>query len=175
MARARPRSASPARARGAGSGAGARPVALPPDGRISLLKDGQLASPFGSGWIPSSDRLPAASRRDAGRAAGGPAPKAARRVAAIDAQVKPGFAYPWAGTAFLPGAQPMLGADLCAAKVIRFRVRGDGRRYTVSMASTGMSIPRTVAFEAGAEWKEVTIPFSGLYRGRSGGRDHDRI
>jgi hypothetical protein len=60
----------------------------------------------------------------------------------------------------MPGAQPMLGADLSAAKMIRFRVRGDGRKYTVAMASSGMTIPRSVPFETGAEWKEVAIPFS---------------
>ncbi|MFC5551145.1 CIA30 family protein [Massilia aerilata] len=136
---------------------GTQPLALPADGRISLLKDGKLASPFGTGWFPSTDKfaggvstvnLGAQSASEGGAAI------------AIDAQVKPGFAYPWAGAAFLPGAQPMLGADLSAAKMVRFRVRGDGRKYTVSMASSGMTIPRSVAFDTGAEWKEVTIPFS---------------
>jgi imidazolonepropionase-like amidohydrolase len=136
---------------------GAQPVALPGDGRISLLKDGKLASPFGTGWFASTDKF-----------AGGVstvtlgAQAAAEGGAAIliEAQVKPGFAYPWAGAAFMPGAQPMLGADLSAAKVVRFRVRGDGRKYTVSMASSGMTIPRSVLFETGAEWQEVTIPFA---------------
>jgi imidazolonepropionase-like amidohydrolase len=136
---------------------GAQPVALPGNGRISLLKDGKLASPFGTGWFASTDKF-----------AGGVstvtlgAQAAAEGGAAIliEAQVKPGFAYPWAGAAFMPGAQPMLGADLSAAKVVRFRVRGDGRKYTVSMASSGMTIPRSVLFETGAEWQEVTIPFA---------------
>jgi hypothetical protein len=30
----------------------------------------------------------------------------------------------------------------------------------LTMASSGMTIPRSVPFEAGAEWKEVAIPFS---------------
>jgi hypothetical protein len=136
---------------------GTQPLALPPDGRISLLKDGKLASPFGTGWFPSTDKfaggvstvnLGTQSASEGGAAI------------AIEAQVKPGFAYPWAGAAFMPGAQPMLGADLSAAKLIRFRVRGDGQKYTVTMASSGMTIPRSVLFETGAEWKEVTIPFS---------------
>jgi len=134
-----------------------QPVALPADGRITLLKEGKLASPFGTGWFPSTDKF-------AGGVStvtlGTEAAQEGGASIAIEAQVKPGFAYPWAGAAFMPGAQPMLGADLSAARVVRFRVRGDGRRYTVSMASSGMTIPRSVAFETGAEWKEVTIPFS---------------
>lgn len=139
------------------SAKGAQPLALPQDGRISLLKEGKLASPFGTGWFPSTDKFAGGvSTVNLNAQAAGEGGAAI----AIDAQVKPGFAYPWAGAAFMPGAQPMLGADLSAAKVIRFRVRGDGRKYTVSMASSGMTIPRSVAFETGAEWKEVTIPFS---------------
>jgi imidazolonepropionase-like amidohydrolase len=137
--------------------AGKRALALPADGRISLLKDGRLASPFGTGWLPSSDKFAggvSSVNLDARAAQEGGA------AIAVDAQVKPGFAYPWAGAAFMPGAQPMQGADLSNARVIRFRVRGDGRKYMLAMASSGMTIPRGVPFEAGAEWKEVAIPFS---------------
>lgn len=134
-----------------------QPLALPADGRISLLKDGKLASPFGTGWFPSTDKF-----------AGGVSTvdmhaQAAQEGGAailIAAQVKPGFVYPWAGAAFMPGTQPMLGADLRAARVLRFRVRGDGRKYMLTMASSGMTIPRSVPFDAGAEWQEVAIPFS---------------
>jgi imidazolonepropionase-like amidohydrolase len=139
------------------SAKGAQPLALPQDGRISLLKDGKLASPFGTGWFPSTDKFAggvSTVKLDAQAAQEGGA------SIAIDAQVKTGFAYPWAGAAFMPGAQPMRGADLSAAKVIRFRVRGDGRQYMLTLASSGMTIPRSVPFETGAEWKEVTIPFS---------------
>jgi imidazolonepropionase-like amidohydrolase len=136
---------------------GAPPLALPGDGRISLLKDSKLASPFGTGWIPSSDKFAgglSTVNLDAQAAGDGGA------AIAVEAQVKPGFVYPWAGAAFMPGAQPMLGADLSAAKVIRFRVRGDGRKYQLTMASSGMTIPRSVPFEAAPEWQEVAIPFS---------------
>jgi imidazolonepropionase-like amidohydrolase len=139
------------------AGGRSQPVALPADGRISLLKASKLASPFGTGWFPSTDKFAggvSTVNLDAQAAGEGGA------AIVIDAQVKPGFAYPWAGAAFMPGAQPMLGADLSSARVIRFRVRGDGRKYALSVASSGMTIPRNVAFETGAEWKEVAIPFS---------------
>jgi len=137
----------------------AQPPALPPDGRISLLKDGKLASPFGAGWVTSDDSVAGgASRvRLATQASEGKA------VLTVEATVKPGFVYPWAGVAFLPGA-PAAGAmgeaDLGAARMIRFRVRGDGKTYQLTMASSGMRIPRTVGFNAGTQWQELAMPFS---------------
>jgi imidazolonepropionase-like amidohydrolase len=137
-----------------------QPLALPPDGRISLLKDGALASPFGMGWVSADDRMAGGAsvvkldvRPGAAAGEGGGA------VMAIQAQVKAGFVYPWAGVTFMPGMQ-MEGADLSAAKMLRFRVRGDGASYQVAIASNGMRIPRTVPFKAQAEWHEVAIPFS---------------
>jgi len=137
----------------------AQPPALPPDGRISLLKDGKLASPFGAGWVTSDDSVAGgASRvRLATQASEGKA------VLTVEATVKPGFVYPWAGVAFLPGtpaAGAMGEADLGAARMIRFRVRGDGKTYQLTMASSGMRIPRTVGFNAGTQWQELAMPFS---------------
>jgi len=138
----------------------APPLALPPEGRISLLKDGKLAAPFGAGWIASDDRVAggASSVTLATRDSDGQA------VVAVSASVKTGFFYPWAGVAFLPGAPAAAGAmgaaDLSAARMIRFRVRGDGKTYQLTMASSGMRIPRSAAFTAGGEWQEVALPFS---------------
>ncbi|WP_323143161.1 CIA30 family protein [Massilia phyllosphaerae] len=133
--------------------------ALPPDGRISLIKDGRLASPFGVGWMPSDDSVAGGASRVklATQASEGQA------VVTVEASVKAGFFYPWAGLAFLPGAAApgAIGeADLGAVRAIRFRVRGDGKTYQLTMASRGMRIPRTVNFTAGTQWEEVAIPFS---------------
>jgi len=133
--------------------------ALPLEGRISLLKDGRLASPFGIGWIPSTDQFAGGVSSVKLDAQPDPRGGQAGAVIAVAATVKPGFFYPWAGAAFMPGTQSMQGADLSRAKVIRFRVRGDGQQYQLTMASRGMTIPRGVSFEAGAQWREVAIPF----------------
>jgi imidazolonepropionase-like amidohydrolase len=140
-------------------------VALPADGRISLIKDGKLASPFGAGWMPSTDRMAGgvsdvtldvqpemAAAADGGTGA----------AVTVRTQVKAGFMYPWAGIAFIPGAS-MAGADLSAAKVLHFRVRGDGGTYQATMASPGVAIPRTVDFDTGEQWRDVAIPFSAFY------------
>ena len=135
------------------------PVALPADGRISLFTKERLASPFGFGWMPGNDGF-----------LGGKSsvqlqlqePQDGQSVLAVNASVQPGFAYPWAGLSFMPGAQPMQPADLSAAKVIRFKVRGDGNAYSLSVMSKGVQIPVTAPFTAEAAWREVTIPFSSL-------------
>jgi imidazolonepropionase-like amidohydrolase len=134
------------------------PLVLPADGRISLMGEGKLTSPFGFGWSASDDhmmgghstvKLGVRADEDTGHA-----------VIAVDARVAEGFAFPWAGAAFMPGAQPMQPANLSAARAIAFRVRGDGQRYQLMMMARGMSIPRSVPFDAPAEWAEVTLPFN---------------
>jgi hypothetical protein len=54
----------------------------------------------------------------------------------------------------------MEAANLSAARVLRFRVRGDGQRYQVMMMSKGVNMPASVPFTAGADWSEVLVPFS---------------
>lgn len=132
-----------------------QPLALPPEGRISLLKDGKPASPFG-GWLVSDDHMMggASTMTLTARAEGSGA------AFAIEAHVKAGFAYPFAGLAFVAGTTPAQDADLSRARIIAFRVRGDGSQYQLTMLSRGMRIPRSVAFDAGADWHEVTIPFT---------------
>ena len=134
-------------------------MALPADGRISQFSKEKLASPFGMGWVPSNDAFMGGSSTvelavlDAG--ADGLAPLA------VNASVKAGkFAFPWAGLAFFPGKQPMQEADLSAAKVLKFRVRGDGQQYAVSMMAKGVTIPVAQPFSASAEWREVVMPLS---------------
>jgi len=131
------------------------PMALPDGGRISQFTADKLASPIGMGWVPSTDQF-----------AGGKSTVELKvrepGTVAVNAKVVPGFAYPWAGLAFMPGAQIMQPADLRGAKVLRFRVKGDGRRYNVAVLSSGITIPVNQGFEASAEWKEVALPFDGF-------------
>jgi imidazolonepropionase-like amidohydrolase len=144
------------------------PLALPADGRISLLKDGKLAAPIGIGWMPSDDKMfggHSTAKLDTQHdAASGQA------TIAVDAKVEAGFAFPWAGVAYVPGAKPMQPVDLSAAKAIAFRVRGDGKRYQVMMMTQGAGVPAYVAFDAGSEWKEVNIPLN-----RFGGADPSAV
>ncbi|MFY2563643.1 CIA30 family protein [Corallococcus terminator] len=131
-------------------------MALPPEGRISLFTKQKFGSPFGIGWMPSTDNFMGGKSMTklAFVEADG------QHAAEVNANVRPGFAYPWAGLAFIPGSQPMQAVDLSAAKVLRFRVRGDGQNYSVSTMSKGVSIPIHQPFTAGEGWTEVVLPLS---------------
>ncbi|MYN02525.1 amidohydrolase family protein [Pseudoduganella sp. DS3] len=131
------------------------PLALPADGRISLFSKDKLASPFGTGWMPSNDAF-------LGGKSTVKVEYADEAAVSVQASVQPGFAFPWAGLAFIPGSGPMAAADLSNAKVLRFRVKGDGKRYAVAIMSKAGSIPVNVPFEAGADWQEVSLPLAGF-------------
>lgn len=129
----------------------ARALSLPPDGRISLFSKDKLASPIGMGWTASSDTfMGGKSSVTLDWLDGG--------ALDVHARVAPGFAFPWAGLAFVPGNAPMQPADLSAAKVLKFRVKGDGQRYSVAMMSQGVTIPVSQNFTAAAQWQEVALP-----------------
>jgi hypothetical protein len=131
-------------------------LALPPEGRISQFSPERLGSPFGMGWVASTDSF--MGGKSTAKLAF--AESDGQQAAEVNASILPGFAYPWAGIAFIPGQQPMQAADLSAAKVLRFRVRGDGQNYSVAMMSKGVSIPVNQPFTAGESWSEVVLPLA---------------
>lgn len=135
-------------------------IALPADGRISLFSVQRLGSPFGMGWGPSTDSFAG------GKSTVKLTPQAAlpdgQVPLAIDATVAPGLPFAWSGLAFMPAAQPMQPVDLSAARMVRFKVRGDGKRYQFMAMSQGVQIPGAKSFTAGPEWAEVTVPFGEL-------------
>ncbi|MFC0166809.1 CIA30 family protein [Pseudoduganella danionis] len=130
-------------------------AALPHDGRISQFTPEHLGSALGMGWMASSDQMMGGQSQvdlkvlEAG--ADG------QRPLEIRAKVATGFAFPWAGVAYMPGAQPLQPADLRAAKLLRFRVKGDGQRYVVAMLSSGSRIPVNVGFATSDSWQEVVL------------------
>lgn len=136
------------------------PLALPADGRISLFSKDKLASPIGSGWMQSSDAF--MGGKSTVQLQVQEAEGEAQPALAIKANVVPGFAFPWAGLAFMAGKQPMQPADLSGARLIRFKVRGDGQQYNLSVMSKDVPQPVNVPFTAGPEWREVSIPFADL-------------
>ncbi|UVW29429.1 CIA30 family protein [Massilia sp. H6] len=139
---------------------GKQPLALPADGRISQFSEQRLASPFGMGWGPSTDGF--AGGKSTVALAAGLALTGGEVPLAVEAKVAPGLPFAWAGVAFMPGAAPMQAVDLSAARLVRFKTRGDGKRYQVIAMSQGVSIPGAKSFTAGPEWTEVTVPFSEL-------------
>ncbi|MGJ9419712.1 CIA30 family protein [Massilia sp. CMS3.1] len=139
---------------------GAKAIALPPGGRISLFSEQHLASPFGMGWGPSTDGF--VGGKSTVTLAAGPALADGQVPLAIDAKVAPGLPFAWAGVAFMPGKQAMESTDLSAAKVVRFKVRGDGKTYQMIAMSQGVRIPGAKPFTTGPAWTEISVPFSEL-------------
>ncbi|WP_137175588.1 CIA30 family protein [Massilia sp. HP4] len=146
------------RQRVAQEGSSATRQALPPDGRISDFSASRLGSPFGSGWMPSTDQF--AGGKSTVRLEVRPALPDGQVPLAVHATVAPGLPFAWSSVAFMPGAQPMQPADLSAAKTLRFKVRGDGHTYQAMLMGAGSQRPSMVPFVAGKEWAEVSLPLT---------------
>ena len=136
------------------------PLALPPEGRISQFSTTRLGSPFGAGWMASTDSF-AGGKSTVALAVQPPLPDGQVPLL-ISAKVAPELPFAWAGVAFMPGAMPMESVDLSAARLVRFKVRGDGKVYQMIAMSKGLQRPGAAPFTAGPEWAEVTVSLSEL-------------
>lgn len=139
--------------------------AAPDDTLVSDFDGNAIAATFGS-WQATTDQMAGgASTVEHALVAGGADGSAgALRIAG---EVRPGFAFPWAGVMFLPATEPMQPVDFSGRTELVFRVRGDGRRYS-AMLFSGPSVqgmPSIQAFEAGPEWTEVRLPLAGFAGG----------
>ena len=133
-------------------------IALPQDGRISQFSASKFASPFGLGWFPTNDS-PMGGKSSVALQVGELDPTG-QTALLIKANVQPGFAFPWAGVVFFPAQQAMQPADLSNANTLKFKVKGDGKKYQVGFTMQTSFIPTTQSFTADAEWKEISLPFS---------------
>ena len=62
---------------------------------------------------------------------------------------------------FFPGPAPMAPANLSGKKAISFWAKGDGGSYSVMVyAESNGYIPKIKKFEAGPEWKLITLPLA---------------
>jgi imidazolonepropionase-like amidohydrolase len=135
---------------------------VPASGEISGFEDGTLAVSFGSPWTDSTDQLAGGKSVVTKEVVAGGANGSGKSLA-LSGEVRPGFAYPWAGVIFLPGAQPMAPADLSAFAGVSFAAKGEGATYSFMAfaAHLGrMPVPKT--FTAGPEWQRVTFSFADL-------------
>ena len=115
---------------------------------------------FGAGWMVTTDSM--AGGKSVGKmdvvAGGAEGSKSALR---ITGEVLQGFAFPWSGAMFSPGAIPMQPANLSSHKAIQFWAKGDGQMYQVMLFSKKLGYrPATQNFVAGSEWKQITLPFA---------------
>ena len=105
--------------------------AAPETTLIADFQDGVSAA-FGFGWQVTSDRMQGGSSTARLSVESG--------VLRVEGEVAPGFPFPWAGTIYSPGAQPMQPVDFAGREVLRFRTRGDGRTYMAMLFGAGANL-----------------------------------
>jgi imidazolonepropionase-like amidohydrolase/ABC-type multidrug transport system permease subunit len=136
-------------------------------GLVSDFDEGAPSAKFGSGWVKSTDSMMGGkSVVDFKMAEGGA--ENSKGSLEIDGDVLPGYAYPWAGAMFMPGAQPFAPANLSSKKTISFWAKGDGKTYRVMLfAASSGPIPAWQTFTAGSEWKHYSFPLAS-FQGMNG-------
>ncbi|QCO66904.2 amidohydrolase family protein [Luteimonas yindakuii] len=119
-----------------------------------------ITAPFGS-WQPSTDRM-AGGNSDVAHELVHNGAQGTTGALRIHGEIRPGFAFPWAGMTFMPGTEPMEPVDMSGREALVFQVRGDGRRYSAMLFSgpTMQGMPSTQTFVAGPEWTEVRLPLA---------------
>jgi imidazolonepropionase-like amidohydrolase len=147
--------------------AAAAPV--PGSGLVSDFEGGTATAGWGAAWQASTDQLAGGKSQVAVELAGGGAGGSARALD-ISGELRAGFAYPWAGAMLMLGGTQMEPVDLSRFAGVSFAVRapdaaagaaGAGGMLLVFARRLG-NIPAAHPFEAGAEWRSVTVPFAQL-------------
>lgn len=136
--------------------------AAPTDTRISDFEGDAVAARFGN-WYETTDQV-AGGKSEAGHALAAGGANGSRGALKVFGEVRPGFAFPWAGVIFFPTAQPMQPMDFSARRELVLWVRGDGRSYNAMLFSgpAAQGMPSMQAFAAGPDWREVRLPLSGF-------------
>jgi imidazolonepropionase-like amidohydrolase/ABC-type multidrug transport system permease subunit len=136
-------------------------------GLVSDFDEGTITGKFGSGWVKSTDSMMGGKSVVDFKVVDGGAQNSKGSLE-IDGEIAPGYAFPWAGAMFMPGAQPFAPANLSSKKTISFWAKGDGKTYRVmTFAASLGSIPAWQSFAAGPDWKHYTFPFAS-FRGLDG-------
>jgi imidazolonepropionase-like amidohydrolase len=139
--------------------AGAAPEGLE-DGHISDFEDGQPSAAFGTAWTGNTDSFAGGSSTGEFAVVEGGAGGSSRSLR-VAGTITDAVAFAWSGVMWSPGAQPMQPADLSSMQGVRFSTKGDGGTYRILVfaQSRGM-IPLERTFVAGAEWMEVSVPWT---------------
>lgn len=137
-------------------GEGARAVAI----ATALLGDFDtaLAAPQGFGWTGTDDQMMnGASEVAIERVADGAG--GTSHALRVNAVVRDGFPYPWAGGAIMSSA----GADVSGFRAVQFDVRGTPGLYRLMGFNVGsMGIPPTINFDVTDQWQTLTVTLSEL-------------
>ncbi|MEM8997204.1 MAG: CIA30 family protein, partial [Acidobacteriota bacterium] len=138
------------------SSAAVAPTSAPTE---TLLSDFEvdMSTRYGFGWAETTDQIRGGASVATLEVADG--------ALVVSGEVKTGAMFPWAGAMVFPGPEAMAPVDLSSRSELRFRVRGDGRRYSAMLFSGAMDgIPPTRSFTAGDEWQVVRFELESFQR-----------
>lgn len=140
----------------------AEAAAFPTDALVSDFEQEAIASRYGKGWALTTDKQMGGESEASIKLIEGGANQS-KGAMEISGQIRTGFAYPWAGAFFAPGAKAMQAVNYSKAKELVFWVKADGRKYSVMTFSTTQGgIPPSQNFTTGPEWQQVRLPLSGF-------------
>jgi Amidohydrolase family/Complex I intermediate-associated protein 30 (CIA30) len=115
----------------------------------------------GQDFMPTSDQMAGgkSTASVAWQASGANGSKGALLMRGV---VDGGLSYAWAGSMWMPGAQPMQAVDYSSRKELVFKVKGDGRDYNAMIFSgaSAQGMPAIARFQTSSEWTEVRLPLS---------------
>ena len=124
---------------------------------VSDFEAGDLGVAFGQPWVVSTDAMAGGSSEAELRVIEGGAAGSGHALQ-IEGEVRAGFAFPWAGAMFMPGAEPFAGADLLNKPTLHFSAKGEGGPYRVQVFCENLGqIPAEQPFEVGPEWREYAL------------------
>lgn len=138
--------------------------AIPDDGRIGIFgvsgDQASLKAPFGAGWSTTTDAMTGGKSILALKPA--PAAPNGQAAVALIGELKPDFAFPWAGALFVAGSPAFSPVNLMSVGRIAFLVRGQADSAVVFGFSPASPRPAMAPFKVTATWREVVVPFSDL-------------
>src|SRR5690606_39444334 len=102
-------------------------AAAGPIGILASVFDGDaIAARFGA-WQPTTDAI-AGGASVVGHALVAGGADGSRGALAVRGEIRPGFAFPWAGVIFFPAGDATQALDFSARTELVFKARGDGRQ-----------------------------------------------
>lgn len=138
-------------------------VPIAPTGLVSDFEQDKIGSRYGNGWHITNDQQMNGSSEASIKLVPNGA-KNSKGALEVSGKIKQGFAFPWAGVFFGPGAKVMQPVNYSNAKELVFWVKGDGRTYSVMMLSNTAAVgaPPSQNFATSSEWKEIRLPMAGF-------------
>ncbi|MGB9429379.1 MAG: hypothetical protein WCC11_05800 [Gammaproteobacteria bacterium] len=115
---------------------------------------------FGWGWSVSTDQR-AGGHSVASISLIHPGADGTHGALQVTGEIKPGFPYPWAGTIWFPGHEPMQSGDLASKQELTFWARGKPSSYSIMLKAGSLEgIPLYASFVTTPKWKEYHIPLA---------------